>query len=94
MFTPVDVRQSVASGTDKVVHLAACRLLVLPAALWRRVTLGLLFIWLFVGAAAFGGAVELIQPYFSCIADVNDWVADMAGAALGLLLALGIRRIS
>ena len=91
MLCPVDV--SVPSGTDKLVHLAAFGLLVLPAALSRRVPLGLLFVGLFIGAAAFGGAIELIQPQFGRSADINDWVADMAGAALGLLLALGIRRI-
>lgn len=93
MLTPVDVPQSVPSGTDKLVHLAAFGLLVLPAALSRRVPLGLLFVGLFIGAVAFGGAIELIQPQFGRSADINDWVADMAGAALGLLLALGIRRI-
>ncbi|WP_435140759.1 VanZ family protein [Pseudopelagicola sp. nBUS_19] len=93
MLTPVDVPQSVSSGTDKLVHLVAFGLLVLPAALSRRVPLGLLFVGLFIGAAAFGGAIELIQPQFGRSADVNDWVADMVGAAAGLLLALGIRRI-
>jgi VanZ family protein len=92
MLTPVDVPQSVPSGTDKLVHLAAFGLLVLPAALSRRVPLALLFVGLFVGAAAFGGVIELIQPHFGRSADVNDWVADMAGAALGLLLAFCIRR--
>ncbi|WP_438992317.1 VanZ family protein [Lentibacter sp.] len=93
MLTPLDVPQSVPSYTDKLVHLAAFGLLVLPAALSRRVPLSLLFVGLFIGAAAFGGVIELIQPHFGRSADINDWLADMAGAALGLLLALGIRHI-
>ena len=93
MLTPLDVPQSVPSYTDKLVHLAAFGLLVLPAALSRRVPLSLLFVGLFIGAAAFGGVIELIQPHFGRNADINDWLADMAGAALGLLLALGIRHI-
>ena len=33
----------------------------------------------FIGASAFGGAIELIQPNFDRSADVNDWVADILG---------------
>lgn len=93
MLWPVDVPQAVPTGTDKLVHLLAFGLLVLPAALSPHVPRGLLFGGLFIGAAAFGGAIELIQPHFGRSADFNDWVADMAGAALGLMVALVIRRI-
>ena len=93
MLWPVNVPQSVPNGTDKLVHLAAFALLVLPAAFSRRVPRGLLFGGLFIGAAIFGGAIELIQPHFGRSADLHDWVADMLGAALGLLLARFIRRI-
>jgi VanZ family protein len=94
MLLPLNFHRLFLNGTDKFVHLAAFGLLVLPAAFSRRVPRGLLFGGLFVGAAIFGGAIELIQPHFGRSADLNDWVADMAGAALGLLLArLGIRRI-
>lgn len=93
MLWPVDVPKSVPSGTDKLVHLAAFGLLVLSAAFSRPVPRGLLFGGLFVGAVIFGGAIELIQPHFGRSADLNDWAADMLGAALGLLLARFIRRL-
>ena len=93
MLWPVDVPQSLPNGTDKLVHLAAFGLLVMPAAFSRRVPRGLLFGGLFVGAAIFGVAIELIQPYFGRSADLNDWVADILGAGLGLLLARFIRRL-
>ena len=93
MLWPVDVPQSVPSGTDKLIHLAAFGLLVLPAAFSRRVRREVLFGGLFVGAAIFGGAIELIQPHFGRSANLNDWVADMVGAGLGLLLARFVRRI-
>ena len=38
----------------------------------------------FIGASAFGGAIELIQPSFNRSADVNDWVADIIGVILGV----------
>ena len=93
MLWPVEVPQSFPSGTDKLVHLAAFALLVLPAAFSRRVSRGLLFGGLFFGATVYGAAIEIIQPHFGRSADLNDWVADMLGAALGLLLARFIRRI-
>ena len=47
----------------------------------------------FVGASAFGGIIELIQPSFNRSADVNDWVADIVGVALGIGCGLLYRRI-
>ena len=38
----------------------------------------------FIGASAFGGAIELIQPSFNRSADMNDWVADTVGVAMGI----------
>ena len=62
MLTPVDVPQSVPSGTDKLLHLAAFGLLVLPAAPSQRVPLGLLFVGLFVGAAPSVGRSSSFSP--------------------------------
>ena len=47
----------------------------------------------FIGASAFGGAIELIQPTFNRSADVNDWVADIIGVLLGTAGGLAYRRI-
>ena len=47
----------------------------------------------FVGASAFGGLIELIQPSFGRSADMQDWIADIAGVGLGIMLALLYRRL-
>ena len=47
----------------------------------------------FVGASVFGGLIELIQPSFGRSADMQDWIADIVGIALGIVLALLYRRL-
>ena len=46
-----------------------------------------------MGASVFGGLIELIQPSFGRSADMQDWIADIAGVALGIALALLYRRL-
>ena len=76
-------------GIDKLVHLVAFAALAFPLA--RTGRFGLLPV--FIGASAFGGAIELIQPSFNRSADVNDWVADVVGVILGIGLGLLYRRL-
>ena len=47
----------------------------------------------FVGASAYGGLIEILQPSFGRSADMQDWIADIVGAALGILIALLYRRL-
>ena len=76
-------------GSDKLVHLIAFAALSFPLA--RTGRLGLLPV--FIGASTFGGVIELIQPSFNRSADINDWVADVVGVALGIGCGLLYRRI-
>ena len=76
-------------GSDKVVHLIAFAALSFPLA--RTGRFGLLPV--FVGASAFGGVIELIQPSFNRSADLNDWIADIVGVALGIVCGLMYRRL-
>ena len=76
-------------GSDKLVHLIAFAALAFPLARTGRI--GLLPV--FIGASAFGGAIELIQPSFNRSADINDWVADVVGVALGIGCGLLYRRL-
>ena len=76
-------------GSDKLVHLIAFAALAFPLARTGRI--GLLPV--FIGASAFGGAIELIQPSFNRSADVNDWIADIAGVALGIGCGLLYRHL-
>jgi len=92
MLWPMDRPPPAPEGSDKLVHLVAFAALAFPLARTRRI--GLLPV--FIGASAFGGAIELIQPSFNRSADVNDWVADIGGVVLGVgcgLLYRSLRRL-
>ena len=89
MLWPLDAPPPVPDSSDKMVHLIAFAALSLP--LSRTGRFGLLPV--FVGASAFGGLIELIQPSFNRSADINDWLADIIGVALGIVCGLTYRRI-
>ena len=76
-------------GKDKIAHLAGfCGLAYLLmnylARRWwpRPVTVGVVV----VTCAIYGAVDELTQPWFDRTADPADWVADMIGAAFGIIL--------
>ena len=89
MLWPLQAPPPAPEGSDKLVHLIAFAALAFPLARTGRV--GLLPV--FVGASAFGGIIELIQPSFNRSADVNDWVADIVGVILGIGCGLLYRRL-
>lgn len=75
-------------GADKIAHMAAFMILVLPtAALWPRVSalVGVL-------AVTYGAAIEIIQPFTGRHAEVADLVADGIGVALGIIIGSAFRR--
>ena len=89
MLWPINQPPSAPDGTDKIVHLIAFAALAFPLARTGRIGL----IPVFVGASAFGGLIEVIQPSFGRSADMQDWIADIAGVGLGIVLALLYRRL-
>ena len=89
MLWPLEAPPPTPEGSDKLVHLVAFAALAFPLA--RTGRFGLLPV--FVGASAFGGIIELIQPSFSRSADFNDWVADIMGVIIGIGLGLLYRRL-
>lgn len=89
MLWPLDAQPPAPVGSDKVVHLIAFAALSFP--LSRTGRIGLLPV--FVGASAFGGVIELIQPSFNRSTNMNDWVADIAGVVLGIVCGLMYRRL-
>ena len=89
MLWPLEVPPPAPEGSDKLVHFVAFAALAFPLA--RTGRFGLLPV--FIGASAFGGAIELIQPSFNRSADVNDWVADIVGVILGIGLGLLYRQL-
>ena len=89
MLWPLDQPPPAPEQSDKLVHLIAFAALAFPLARTGRI--GLLPV--FIGASAFGGVIELIQPSFNRSADVNDWVADVIGVIFGICLGLFYRRL-
>ena len=89
MLWPINQPPPAPDGSDKVVHLTAFAALAFPLARTGRFGL----IPVFVGASAFGGIIEVIQPSFGRSADMQDWIADIAGVGFGIVLALLYRRL-
>ena len=70
-------------GTDKTHHLIAYAVLMIPTVLKRPrhwILIGLLFL-------AYGGLIELVQPYVNRYGEWLDLAADAAGLVSGWLLA-------
>ncbi|MFU8776886.1 MAG: VanZ family protein [Roseovarius sp.] len=77
-------------GLDKLAHVVAFGVLVIPMTLqyprhWP-------LIW--IAAVAYGGLIEIVQPYFGRGAEWADLAADGLGAGLGIGLVLILRRPS
>ena len=89
MLWPLEAPPPAPEGSDKLVHFIAFAALAFPLA--RTGRLGLVVV--FIGASAFGGLIELIQPTFNRSADLGDWVADTVGAVIGISAALLYRRL-
>ena len=89
MLWPLKQPPPAPDGSDKLLHLVAFAILSFP--LSRTGRFGLLPV--FLGACIFGGMIELIQPSFNRSADLNDWIADMVGVAVGIICGLIYRRL-
>jgi VanZ family protein len=89
MLWPINQPPPAPDGSDKLVHLIAFAALAFPLARTGRFRL----IPVFVVGSAFGGIIEILQPSFGRSADMQDWVTDIAGVALGIALALLYRRL-
>ena len=89
MLWPLEAPPPAPEGSDKLVHLVAFAALAFPLARTGRI--GLLPV--FVGASAFGGIIEFIQPSFNRSADINDWVAYVVGVIIGIGCGLLYRRL-
>ena len=88
MLWPIHQPPPGPDGSDKIVHLIAFAALAFPLARTGRVGL----IPVFIGASAYGGLIEFLQPSFGRSADMQDWIAAIAGVGLGIVLALLYRR--
>lgn len=75
-------------GSDKLHHLVAFAALIFPLACVRPRWIVRLSLVL----AVYGGLIEVIQPYVGRGRELADWVADLAGIAIGAAAALGVNR--
>ena len=72
-----------APGSDKLHHLLAFGIFVLPISVLNPKRTWLIFL---VGVF-YGGMIELIQPYVNRYREIGDFWANTTGAVLGVLLA-------
>lgn len=77
------------TSSDKLDHLLGFAALLLPGALLYRHAL----YWLLPSAIAFGGAIEIIQPYVNRKGEWGDFWADVIGAVIGVIIGLTLRYI-
>ena len=76
-LTPITVGGP--AGSDKAYHALAFASLAFPLSLVRPK----LALWVIVGVILYGGAIELIQPFFGRDAEWRDLMADGIGAVMG-----------
>jgi len=80
----------VVPGTDKSHHFIAYTALVFPVAFVRP----RYFMVIFLALLAWGGLIELIQPFVNRWGEWLDFAANCFGAGLGLLLSAALRRLT
>ena len=81
-LTPVETLPN-GSGSERLYHLISFASLTLPIAIIRPNAMWII-VWLSV---AFGGAIEVLQPFVNCSCETVDFLADGVGAILGFLVA-------
>lgn len=83
------------SKSDKLLHFLAFGVLGFLVGIWLLVRnpSAKKYLVLLAVISTYAAVDELTQPLTGRHGDVWDWVADTVGAALGLLLAVVMRRI-
>jgi VanZ family protein len=80
------------ANSDKVEHIVTfITLSALAMIAWR----GARWWSVFVPMAIFGAVIEFTQmiPILHRDAELNDWFADMGGAAVGIAIGYGVRMV-
>ncbi len=82
---PIQVLRNI-SHSDKIEHAAAYLVLAFSIC-WAFGRKGFLPIIISIAlCAAYGGIIEIVQPYVERTKDLIDFVADAAGATTGAML--------
>lgn len=79
MLTLTPLTVSGPPGSDKVYHTLAFASLAFPLPLIRPK----MALWVVGAVLAYGGSIELIQPFFGRHAEWSDLLADGLGAVFG-----------
>lgn len=79
---------STAPGPDKFYHFIAFAAL----SFWLPLRFPTRLITVVIAATAFGGAIEVIQPFVNRSAEWGDLLADAAGALFGGTLGMFIAK--
>ena len=69
--------------SDKLLHLFAYSFMILPVSLEKKFS----HFSVFLSALAYGGCVELIQPFTGRESDIMDFFSNAAGIILGIFVA-------
>ena len=86
VLTLMPLPVSGTTGSDKVYHALAFASLALPLPFAKpRWTL-----WVILSVIAYGGTIEVVQPYFGRHAEWADLLADGVGAILGAGIGLAL----
>lgn len=67
-------------GLDKIAHAMTFFLVLIPILSVRPAA----WIWLVPLAAAYGGVIELIQPFFGRGRELGDFIANIVGITLAI----------
>ena len=89
-LTPLPVLPDVP-GSDKLHHLIAYALLAFFAILSRKTRVAVVIA--LVAVIAYGGLIELLQPYVNRYGEFGDFLANGVGAVLGALVVRGVSRL-
>tara|TARA_X000000368_G_scaffold202842_1_gene160119 strand:- start:272 stop:610 length:339 start_codon:yes stop_codon:yes gene_type:complete len=89
LLWPLDQAPQGPRWADKIAHFIAFATLSFPLARTGRFSL----LTVFIVASSFGGVIEFLQPNFNRSADLNDWIADIAGVLTGIVFGLAYRRL-
>lgn len=76
-------------GTDKTHHVIAYAVLMLPTALRQPCY------WLLIGLGfvAYGGVIELVQPYVNRYGEWLDFLANTSGVIIGALFGKWLAKL-
>lgn len=88
-LTPQAVAEIKSLPLDKLAHMTAFAIYILPTALLYPRALAPMLL----GGVILGGGIEIIQPYFGRAQELADFGFDVIGLLMGGGMGLGLRSL-